>query len=479
MKSIDLSAACVDNDAYVRDVAVIGSGLFTIIGDTKLYKSENHGDTWAEVTLPANVYKLHRVRALINRADGGNDVVGLFGAQMVGETYTIVMWASTNGGSSWNGPYTITTDTVESEVASISDGRAVLVLTLYKVESSLVRRLFISTTGGSYRGTTWNYYDFTPDQVHTHLHCVWADRNSDAIYLSFGDAFADGGATRSGVMKSIDAAHNVWATIYQEHPGARIVPVTCNERKRFFGIESGNGGALATVDDINYEVIFGRKEFQFMDFDCLKAYPDGLLVASTYSYTWQGNGMAGQVWISDDDGHSFIQILTGHQYAGAFTRDDNYIYVGFGYSSAGYAKMGFGAPRILRIQIPDRPFSSTIKVSNICRILMSGYQTVPTVSLAPNGSTYITVLEYPNKAVIVDVDGPGSLIVEGMPYITDESIEDGRDNGVWYPMKTIQFNGAIQKIISLDKNNIFPVIRIRNNGTSIIPVKKLSIIGST
>ena len=128
-------------------------------------------------------------------------------------------------------------------------------------------------------GLNWTIYTFTNAEFKDHTHCVWADSLKDFVYVSGGD---DGVNGTSGVYRSTDFA--TWTQVYAEKPGERIVPITGNQRKRFFGLEGSSCGVLATYDDVNYEMAVGRRSLSYLNFDCLIATDDGLLIGGGYQY---------------------------------------------------------------------------------------------------------------------------------------------------------------------------------------------------
>lgn len=482
MKSIYLPTLQKELLVRTKDVAVMGSVIFVLLEGqstgSKLFRNDDNGDgDWTEVTLPSNK-RIHRIKIIMNRSTGDKNIIALFGAEDVEGVYTLKAWATSIDNISWTSGI-ITTDTVESEVASVSEGYSNIFVTLYASPSGgNERKVFWSTLGTPARITTWESFEFANTQVNTHVHCVWANPEIKEVYVSCGDSSADQGSARSGVLKSMSSNYQAWNQIYKERPGERIVPITANQRKRFFGIEGESGGAITTRDNNNYEMVFGRQTMTLMEFDCLVAYPDGLLIAGLYSYNWLGNGHAGEIWVSDDDGVTFIRYLTGYSTISKFDRNEDFIFAGFGDAGGGHM-IKTNSPFILRIPLPSRPFSKDIKQQSVSRVLKRANDKKEYLTMLPEESTYISNMgDYNNKGIIITSKGPGILTIEADVFETDQAAAADRDVPIWTTIRDVRFTkDETKKIKFEDADGFFPIIRVTNKTDKIMNISQIIAIG--
>ena len=358
--------------------------------------------------------------------------------------------------------------------ASISIGKQGIVFTQYQ---SL--NLFHSSDDG----ITWTKITFPSGKIFkNHVHCVWAHPSEPFVYVSGGDAGPKLGEKPTsswdglgGVIRSNDFKH--WTKIYVEQPGERIVPVSGNQRRRFWGLESDSGGALATYDDEHYESIFGRQCSSYFNFNTLLYTPEGLLIAGTYQYRNKihgGFGQAGEILISNDEGASFQRIRTFFSQVSALSYNSKYIYAGFGYGGCG-AVIDDG-PFILRF--PKSLFLSNIqKEAIVTKIVFNKTDQTTQRVLVSGESTYqVNMSPFSKVKIVASVDSATTLTVQGWLYERDSAFS--RDLERWKDLETITFEGPGSKIIILDYNaSGFSIYRIKNTSLRNAIINQIAFVG--
>ncbi|MGE5404619.1 MAG: hypothetical protein ACM3PP_06735 [Candidatus Saccharibacteria bacterium] len=450
---------------YVRSICMDDEGiLYAIIGKEMLYSSKDNGETWtAETSINTDgTGRTERDLHYVAVTDVGTVLV--FGVRVVNSVSKMSVWRKPKGSSTYT-RIDIYDRTANSErVASVSCGKMGLFFTAYI--TSLVWR-------SQDDGLTWTSYTFTSAQFLSHVHCVWASPWDTAVYVSGGDdAWGKG-----GVFKSTDFSN--WTLIFTEVPGERIVPITGNQRKRFFGIEHPSGGALSTYDDAEYQMIFGRKNLGWMNFDCLLATPDGLLIAGMYAYAnYTGQlGHGGEIYVSQDDGASFQCIRTGYSLISSIVNTDRYIFVAFGYGGGGYITHS-GCQKILRID--KRCLFGTME-NKVTKIVLQSTSEITTRTLTNNSVTKtVDMTPYTKVAclIIPDSTGGGTLTIQG---ITHERVAgEARDVDRWVTLSTVTLDTAgAPSIVELSAGaELFPIYRVKNLSGSNVIVKQIAFLGS-
>jgi hypothetical protein len=303
------------------------------------------------------------------------------------------------------------------------------------------------------------------------------------VYVSGGDAGPQYGEQATlqwdglgGVVRTGDFRN--WQRIYTEQPGERIVPITGNQRRRFFGIEGANSGALATYDDEHYEVVFGRRSLGFLNFDTLRYTPEGLLVAGSYQYrriTRGGYGQAGELWVSDDEGASFQRIRTAFSIVSAVEYNSEYFFVGFGHGGGG-AQVDEGT-HILRI--PKQGFVNHLKREpKVAKIVINRTDQTRVRELEAGCCTHtVNMAPYKRVAVYAKVESACQLVVQAHAYEHDSNYT--RDYDRWVTVETLGFDGPGEQTRMLkDGGDLFSVYRVRNASSTIARVNQVAFLGS-
>lgn len=359
--------------------------------------------------------------------------------------------------------------------ASISVGKLGVCFTQY-----LTRNIFYSRDDGN----SWSQCVIPSKGVFKdHVHCVWLHPSMDLAYVSGGDAGPKIGQRATskwdglgGVIRSAD--FKSWVRVFTEYPGERIVPLTGNQRRRFFGIEAANGGALATYDDKTYEVIFGRCSLGFINFDTLITTIEGYLIAGTYQYrniTNGGFGHGGEILISVDDGASFHRIRTGFSIVSALATTSRYLFAGFGYGGVGH-ELDAGT-HILRYPIQTLTVCYP-KENQVTKIVFNKTDQTLFRTLGVGESTYVAnMAPYSAIAVLVIAENECVLDVEAHAYEFDNCYT--RDLERWIQVAHLEFSGSGKQIHKLEfPKSGFRIYRVRNAGKFPAQINQVAFIGT-
>ena len=474
LEYIDIHSFAPETDKpYVSYIAADGKDVYACVRGGHLIHSGDEGLTW-EVDqsiesdgLPGKNRGIYLVAVTDNKT-----LIGVGTLKERGATH-IAVWRKQKNEKYFSRSI-LCKQNNGGPPASISIGKQGIVFTQYR---SL--NLFRSADDG----ITWTKITFPSRIVFKHhVHCVWAHPSEPFVYVSGGDAGPPYGEKPTaswdglgGVVRSSDFKH--WQKIYVEQPGERIVPVTGNQRRRFFGIELANSGALATYDDENYEVIFGRQSLAFLNFDALTYTPEGLLIAGTYQYhkgTHGGFGQAGEIWISDDEGASFQRIRTFYSQVSALAYNSKYIYVGFGYGGGG-SELDAG-PKILRF--PKSLFLKEIQRENkVTKIVFNKTDQTTERQLMPGECTHqVNMRPYSNVQIVARVESAATLTVQGYLYEHDHAYS--RDLDRWTDIETIVFKGPGTKIVRLGESaEGFSVFRVKNSSSMKARINQIAFVG--
>ena len=257
------------------------------------------------------------------------------------------------------------------------------------------------------------------------------------------------------------------------------MPITGNQRKRFFGIEGANSGGLSTYDDEKYEVIFGRQSRNYLNFDMLQYTPDGLLLAGAYQYrrgTSASQGHAGEIWISDDEGASFQRIRTAFSIVSALAYNDKYVFAGFGYGGGG-GQLDLGS-HVLRF--PKTIFLDGVKrEKKVAKIVMNNTGQTLIRELTPSACTYsVNMSPYAVVGILARVDNACTLTVQAHAYQHDPSFL--WDPERWSTVATLVFDGPGEQIRQLGEDgSLFSVYRVKNVSKQSAKIDYITFVGIT
>jgi hypothetical protein len=459
-------------EPYVSYIAAAGNKVFACLRGGHVIFSEDYGLTWSleESIEQDGAPEKERSTYLAAITDMGTVLV--IGELRLRSKVYIAIWRRAKNADSFS--RAVLCEKNGGPPASVSVGRLGIFFTQYE---SL--NIFRSADDG----LSWIRITLPYGKIFkNHVHCVWAHPSQPYVYVSGGDAGPRYGEKPAAswvglasVVRSSDIRH--WTKVFTEQPGERIVAITGNQRKRFFGNEINSGG-FSTYDDANYEVIFGRQTLGFINFDTFQYTPEGLLLAGTCQYrrgTSAVYGHAGEIWISDDEGASFQRIRTSFSIVSALAYNNKYVFAGFGYGGAG-RQLDLGTHILL---FPKTTFLHGIKrEKKVAKIVLNNTGQTLTRELAPGACTYqVNMAPYTQVGIIAGVGSACTLTVEANAYQDDPSFT--WDPKRWVTVEKLVFDSPGIQVRQFGENGRpFAVYRVRNSSNRSAKIDQITFVGT-
>lgn len=466
------------NAVFITNMVSFGSEIWAVVGRKLVIHSKDEGETWKLTNIkPAaennSAWNWYNPFLLIVDEYGRIGPVG--GVYCVGTKYISTPTAGNVQAVWYKAPgqddFTETLSPLEEYIGEPS-GVALNSLGLMITSRKSGRVAGITKN----KGMNWTKYTFTAQQFDEHVHDIWASPLYDTVYVSGGDS-PEGVA---GVYKTTDFVN--WSIVIPEYPGYRVVPVWGNQRERYFGGEGAAGSVvLATRDDVNTEVRFGKHEGDFLNFNALKTSDDGLMAVGTYTYdkqpTAQISGHGGSVLVSRDFGITYSRIRVPHQKISGITFTKRFMFVGGGYTDGAYTDYQH-VPYIMRY--PKNYLNNLPLVSKVCKpswLLPRYAYGVPRCKIQSNAYTLtVNMSAYKNLYAVLVIAEAGSITIEGRIFDDDES--QGFGGGSWHTLVTKTYTEAKNDIINLKEFEAYSWFRVKNTGSSPLEIREALFIGS-
>jgi hypothetical protein len=330
-----------------------------------------------------------------------------------------------------------------------------------------------------------------------HVHDVYLPPSADAarvarLWVTGGD---DPTGARSGVMcfESLDDDGRLGGArwVFRETPGYRLVGLHGNGKHVFVGNESVAGGVikiqdnLETIEARDFEYALGKARHDYHQFNALLATRDGLLVAGTSSYRSTGDTVradsGGYLYVSADEGASHREIALGDTWVQGIADDGAFLWIAASSSRDNSPDISRHRFELLRVRRPSpgeplaMPFVAKVVMLDSSRFYeFAGYADHPRATLVPGERTLRADLSaWGSIVVAADTFGPGTLVVEGLPFQTWRL-----DENPWRDVATLVFEGAGQGRVVLEdgaRHNRW--FRVRNAGSAPLEIKSLAFLG--
>lgn len=289
-------------------------------------------------------------------------------------------------------------------------------------------------------GLTWRRQSMASYFRH-HVHEVYLPRSvphnrKARLWVTGGD---DPSGEQSGVLCFEDHDDEgalvgpIW--VLRETPGYRLVGLTGNGKYVFIGNESLAGGVLKIQDNIesiengHVEYVLGKVRHEYHQFGALIATPDGILVSGTSNYaiyagdTVRGDS-GGSVFVSNDEGATFIEIPLGARWVTSMTYDGRWFWL----SASATREYGPDVSRdrltVWRLRKPS-PYQRLVS-PYVAKVLLldssefyqfAGYSVHPQPVLMPGARTFrVDLSAYRSIGVDVETLDPATLVVEACPF---------------------------------------------------------------
>lgn len=346
-------------------------------------------------------------------------------------------------------------------------------------------------------GRTWRRQDMSPYFRH-HVHEVYLPRsvphNRPArLWVTGGD---DPSGERSGVICFEDLKEDGSLSeplyVLRETPGYRLVSLAGNGKHVFIGNESLAGGVLKIQDNResieakDFQYVFGKIRHEYHQFHTLIATYDGILVSGTSNYpiyagdTVRGDS-GGSLWVSNDEGDTFIEIPLGARWVTSVTYDGH----GFWFGTSATREYGPDVSgdrfTVWRLRKPS-PYQSLVS-PYIAKVVLldssefyrtAGYPVYPEPVLMPGDRTFrVNLAAYPSIEVDVAVGDAGTLVVEAAPF------ESWRLSAhPWHDVAVLSFEGPERRQYVLPPEATFHrLFRVRNASPHPMRIRWLAFIG--
>lgn len=370
-----------------------------------------------------------------------------------------------------------------------ADRRRLVAFGIYPTDDA---RLYFSLDDG----LTWRAQPMGEYFMH-HVHEVYLPRRANSsrtarLWATGGD---DPSGERSGLVSfdslGADGALGPGRRAFRERPGFRIVGLTGNGTHVFAGNESVAGGVLRLHDNDesaaaqDFEVVLGKSRHDYHQFRSMVATHDGVLVSGTDSYGYTGDTVradsGGHLYVSNNDGASFVEIPLGARWVTSIAYDDAFFWIATSASSEAGPDFSDMRASLLRLRKPSpytllaAPYVSKVLVADSSPLYRkAGFPTFPSPSLAPGERTFrVDMSAYDQLGVFVDSSGPGTLVLEGLAFQNWQLDEDP-----WHDVRTITLPGPTRKVFEIaGADRLYRHYRLRNAGTEAIAMRWLAVVG--
>lgn len=345
-------------------------------------------------------------------------------------------------------------------------------------------------------GLTWRRQSLA-EHFALHVHEIYLPPSVHPVrkarlWLTGGD---DPSGERSGVIcfDSVEADGRLGGLqkVFNEIPGYRVVGLHGNGKHVFIGNESLAGGLLKlqdnqeSIDNRDFEYVLGKTRHDYHQFHALLATSDGLLVSGSSSYGYAGDTVradsGGYLYLSNNEGATFIEIPLGARWLTSITYDGNCFWF------ATSANRDYGPDvaqerlRVYRLRKPS-PYAE-LATPYIAKVLIcdtsgfyefAGYSSHPSASLAPGERTpRVDMTSYRTVVLAVETLAAGKLALEAVPFYTWRL----QDNP-WYEALTLDFAGPERRELLLPETVLHnKYLRVRNAGESPLTLRFLAFLG--